>query len=364
LTYLTTGHLGTPVLATDAVGAEVWSRGFEPFGEDWKGAQEAGVFMRLPGQWESRVWEEAEMGAEVYYNVRRWYSPGRGLLPDPGRRPVGCPLLTYDMIGNRLGALLISSRKLGEPLHPNPLTAWWRSRPVTGSMWALLLLAGLVTATAMTGAPGSRGPAPDGVSLERQRELRREIAVLDLHAGDMVFRRRSSYLSRRVLTHDPASRFSHVGLLVPAPRFPRGLGVVHVVPAVAGEPGEGRVELTPVSEFLDAASTLQGAFYRVQTQEVVRDRAAGHGLAYFAEGRTFDGAFDLAEQGRLYCTELVWAAYRDAGLDLIAHPLAVIDFLGMHRRPVLKPSDLLRNEGLELVWDFAMDSNFDPEGNV
>jgi RHS repeat-associated protein len=85
LSYFTTDHLGTPVLATDGTGAEVWSGGFEPFGKDWNGAGAAGVFLRLPGQWENAVWEEAEMGAEVYYNVHRWYAPdtGRYSRPDP-----------------------------------------------------------------------------------------------------------------------------------------------------------------------------------------------------------------------------------------------------------------------------------------
>jgi YD repeat-containing protein len=57
VTYLTTDHLGTPVLATDAAGLTVWQGGFEPFGADWNGAQEAGVFLRFPGQWEDRAWE-------------------------------------------------------------------------------------------------------------------------------------------------------------------------------------------------------------------------------------------------------------------------------------------------------------------
>jgi RHS repeat-associated protein len=97
LTYLTTDHLGTPVLATNGVGAEVWSGGFEPFGEDWNGAEAAGVFLRLPGQWESGVWEEAEMGADVYYNVHRWYGRGVGRYTkaDPLGLNGGKNLLAY-----------------------------------------------------------------------------------------------------------------------------------------------------------------------------------------------------------------------------------------------------------------------------
>jgi RHS repeat-associated protein len=87
-TYLTTDHLGTPVLATDSGGAEVWSGGFEPFGADYTAAPsaaDAGVFLRLPGQWDDETWQEASLGAEVSYNVYRWYQHrvARYTVPDP-----------------------------------------------------------------------------------------------------------------------------------------------------------------------------------------------------------------------------------------------------------------------------------------
>jgi RHS repeat-associated protein len=85
LTFLTTDHLGTPVLATSASGVAVWSGGFEPFGRDWNGAQAAGVFLRLPGQWEDATWETGAMPNALSYNVNRWYddATGRYASADP-----------------------------------------------------------------------------------------------------------------------------------------------------------------------------------------------------------------------------------------------------------------------------------------
>jgi RHS repeat-associated protein len=89
-TYLSTDHLGTPLLATNDAGAVVWEGGFEPFGRDYQqgtpnGALETGVSLRLPGQWEDSSWQDATSGAGVYYNVHRWYQPGTGSYtrPDP-----------------------------------------------------------------------------------------------------------------------------------------------------------------------------------------------------------------------------------------------------------------------------------------
>ncbi len=89
LTYLTTDHLGTPVLATDTGGATTWAGGFAPFGDDWQaetgtGASDAGVFLRFPGQWDDPAWGGAGAAGTsasdpgLYYNVHRWYEPGTG----------------------------------------------------------------------------------------------------------------------------------------------------------------------------------------------------------------------------------------------------------------------------------------------
>ena len=88
--YVNTDHLGTPLLATDDAGALTWEGGFEPFGRDYQegtagGALGNGIYLRLPGQWEETSWQGATSGADVYYNVHRWYSPatGRYTRPEP-----------------------------------------------------------------------------------------------------------------------------------------------------------------------------------------------------------------------------------------------------------------------------------------
>jgi len=84
--YLTTDHLGTPLIATDAAGVELWDNRFEPFGEDAAGqALAAEMFLRFPGQWDDETWGEATLGVGVADNVYRWYQPsfGRYSRPDP-----------------------------------------------------------------------------------------------------------------------------------------------------------------------------------------------------------------------------------------------------------------------------------------
>ena len=83
LRYLSTDHLGTPVVTLDETGAELWDSAFEPFGRDAEEATPDGalandVFLRFPGQWEDGRWAGAVMGAEVFYNVHRWFVPAIG----------------------------------------------------------------------------------------------------------------------------------------------------------------------------------------------------------------------------------------------------------------------------------------------
>lgn len=84
LTFLSTDHLGTPVLATSDTGSLAWQGGFEPFGADWSGAGAAGMFLRFPGQWEDEVWNSSELPNDLYQNLHRWYESGIGkyLQPD------------------------------------------------------------------------------------------------------------------------------------------------------------------------------------------------------------------------------------------------------------------------------------------
>jgi len=85
LVWLTSDLLGTPVLATDATGVTIWQGGFEPYGEDWNGAQANGIFLRFPGQWQDETWQNVSLDSDLYYNMFRWYDDGTGRYnrPDP-----------------------------------------------------------------------------------------------------------------------------------------------------------------------------------------------------------------------------------------------------------------------------------------
>jgi RHS repeat-associated protein len=105
VTFITTDHLGAPILALDINGNSQWLGGFEPFGHDWQtGASSAtvnGVFLRLPGQWRDPIWENASLGTELLYNVHRWYEPQTGRYASPDPLGVAASLNDYVYVDSR-----------------------------------------------------------------------------------------------------------------------------------------------------------------------------------------------------------------------------------------------------------------------
>ncbi|NJL26877.1 MAG: hypothetical protein HC897_02835 [Thermoanaerobaculia bacterium] len=87
LRFFSTDHLGTLILESSVAGKLRWGGGFEPFGGDFSGAQQAGIFLRFPGQWHDDAWASSGLQSLSYYNVRRWYHPAIGSYsqPDPAR---------------------------------------------------------------------------------------------------------------------------------------------------------------------------------------------------------------------------------------------------------------------------------------
>ena len=172
----------------------------------------------------------------------------------------------------------------------------------------LPVLAGvvLIARLATPGAPGDRQePADPAFGLDTGL----------LKTGDLIFRRGQSLASRLVLWADAQSVYSNVGLVLMDGS--RAL-VVHVVPAeTAKDLALVRVESLANFIHVERASAIS-----VRRLDHARARhyaslAAAAARVYVREAVPFDASFDLDSKDRLYCTELVWRAYLEAGIDLM-----------------------------------------------
>lgn len=145
-----------------------------------------------------------------------------------------------------------------------------------------------------------------------------ELLVRDtsqFQTGDLVFVRGRSWRSRIVLLFNSGgSDFSHVGLVW---RRNGKAFVIHATPTSSNNPEGGGVMLDPLRQFLSTKHVSQAALYRVNDRNRdIAKRAAATAQQYAARALPFDHDFDASTPSKLYCTELIWRAYRAAGLNL------------------------------------------------
>lgn len=167
-----------------------------------------------------------------------------------------------------------------------------------------------------------------------------------LRDGDIVFRRGVGAEAAAVMLAQGGGEFSHAGLAVV-----RGerVWVVHAAPAEAPEDRDA-VKVDTLEVFLGPSRASAGAVFRLdeRTGSTTAAQAAVQALDMAARSLPFDKAFDLSTPDAVYCTELVWRAYRAAGLDLAVRP-SLRNRLAPGAPGVLLPVDLAQSPFLHRV---------------
>ena len=190
---------------------------------------------------------------------------------------------------------------------------------------------------ALLNVPPSRSPRAEA----RVGRWRVRFEAAQFASGDLIFRRGRSLVSRVVLAADGGSEYSHVGLISVTGGQ---VWVLHEVPPEEPE-RKGGALAEPLSAFLAPDKATAAGLYRPRDAgaAAVAERAAWR----FVRARVpFDSAFDLTTSNEMYCTEMVWRAYREAGIDL-APPDP-----GRKERYLL-PSRLLRSPDLRRIEELT-----------
>ena len=134
-----------------------------------------------------------------------------------------------------------------------------------------------------------------------------------LRNGDLIFRSGTSQESRVVKMLDPGSKYSHVGLVDVRDG---NAYVIHIEPGKTEAESKVRREL--LADFLAPDRADGFAVFHVTPADDRRARSAIQAaLTYQSRGVAFDQGFDLDSFDQMYCTELVWRAYLESGLDLL-----------------------------------------------
>ncbi|MFO8087301.1 MAG: YiiX/YebB-like N1pC/P60 family cysteine hydrolase [Bacteroidales bacterium] len=169
---------------------------------------------------------------------------------------------------------------------------------------------------------------------------------IDFNNGDIILRRGKSLISQIVLLKDKDSEYSHVGIVVIQNDQPY---VVHAVPGEAEKDMPEYVKMETMQEFLDSEKTVDFAVYTMASPDnTIRQKVAEKALTYFNQHIEFDSEFNLADDSRLYCTELVWQAYKAAGINLIkSYDKINIPF---YKGDFIYPSDIFKNPNFKRLY--------------
>lgn len=154
-----------------------------------------------------------------------------------------------------------------------------------------------------------------------------------LRNGDLIFRKGRSNLSRIIMTIYPGE-FSHTGILL---KKDDGWYVIHASENDDDGKREEVIEV-PVSQFIKGAKGYGIARVKCTPRQVeIATRVA---IKMARAKIPFDTDYNLKDASKVYCTELVYVAYKAAGIDLLRT-------IPPHRATVftnyLFPEDLWKN---------------------
>lgn len=254
------------------------------------------------------------------------------------------------MVGVKRSTEQPDTTAVAEPVGPRTqraaLARRTRRRLGRRSRWAIAVLAVLLT-----------GAAVGGWQLSRATDTARIDPIvlpddLELRSGDIVVAGGVSLQSRMVRSLTADNTYSHVGLIQVTEQ---GTYVLHAAPKGEGDGGMGdRVARLPLSTFLSergyvALKVLRLADPTPQARALAQ-RACANAAAYADQAVPFDPAFDLSEQEAIYCSELVYLAYQQAGHDW---PDALIDNVStiIVTGPVILPDSFTTCPGFQTVWE-------------
>lgn len=166
-----------------------------------------------------------------------------------------------------------------------------------------------------------------------------------LKTGDIIFRRGTSFVSIIVLNLDNRSPYSHTGIIK---LVGDEILVVHAVPGEeAGE--KDKTKIDPLNKFLRKDRATAIAVYRFVEDAMIPEKASEFAYEHGLIGTEFDGTFDLSDDSKLYCTELIWKSYLQSGVDLIDGDFDELD-LPLAKGYYILPGTLLNSKKLKQIY--------------
>jgi len=169
-----------------------------------------------------------------------------------------------------------------------------------------------------------------------------------IRSGDLVFRKgRGIFSDIFKKIGDIDSPFSHVGIV-----YIEGNDVFTIHTEASELTGVGCAKKEQLSKFIDSRNAVTYAFYSIDglgsasIKQVLKTA-----LKYVNDKIPFDTKFNLRDDDKLYCTELVYKAFKTVGIDLVGKPnmIQVPNFNSLKKIEAIPVGQLLKSELIKLI---------------
>lgn len=148
---------------------------------------------------------------------------------------------------------------------------------------------------------------PDAPLVLSNAELRQ--AKEQLKEGDIIFRTGNTWLAQAPVPFTDNATYSHGGIItVEALR-------IQVVHASVESKGDRTVKTEPLADFLQQGTT-HAAAYRLKGSTSEVQQAIAQTAKTYTEDMPLQTKLGLSNSDRVYCSELIWRTYMEAGIDL------------------------------------------------
>lgn len=154
----------------------------------------------------------------------------------------------------------------------------------------------------------------------------------NLQNGDLILRCGKSTESYLVHLADDNSEFTHIGIIVIEKEHPY---VIHAVPNK-----NNTLKKESVHNFLNQKKASSFAIYRTNYNAKLLSNVVNEAQIFYFKKYTFDNDYDLNTDTKLYCTELIQKAFKNAGINLKLNVQEFDYVIGKHK--IIFPSEFTK----------------------
>lgn len=175
-----------------------------------------------------------------------------------------------------------------------------------------------------------------------------KIELPQIKEGDIVFRRGNGVASHLIIKADAYGQYSHCGIVIIKNDT---VYVIHILPHETKDEEKDKIKMESITAFFGENEARTGLVLRPMIPEELRIKASNTAKSLYEMKILFDHKYNLSDTTKMYCTELVWHSYMNAGFDITNKKRTHLSVAFLNDDFIF-PSDISSNPNFEEIYSF------------